>query len=713
MANKQNKKPVQNPVPQSKPSTPKPQDAKKASFNLELSKWPGLTPYLPGLTLFFIFFIVCLCTYQDYGICWDEPYQRMPGVLSYDYIFNGSHELFNTFSDNHGAGYELLLVIFEKIMGLTDSRDIYLMRHLVTNVLFLVSALSAYVLIVRLFKNRFLASMAFIMLVLAPRLYAHSFFNSKDIPFMCMITITLTYCQAAFEKNKPKLFLIAGLFAGYATSIRIMGVLLGGVILFFMAIDLISTLAKKENVKKNLLSILLFSLGFCLMLYLGWPYLWKHPIQYFFESFSAMSHFMWKGSVLMDGQFIPATKLPWTYFPTWFLISNPEIWLVTGFAGIVWIVIDFFRKPAVFFQNTTERNFLIYLINFFAPIMAVILMHSVIYDDWRHLYFVYPPFVLMAIYFLHKMVQTKYKLIVQGICIAEVALTSLFMLQNHPFEQVYFNYFVSHGKESLRKNFELEYWGCSFKQGLEYLVTANPTGPILVNCENQVLLANNLLILHPEDRDRIKFTDPEHADYFITNFRSHPYDYTGNQVAYSVSVLNSTILCVFKQEKDPVKQKLMREETIAELTKSLAINPNDCYAHAQLGDAYFRNGQYDSSVAHHIRALQLDATSVVINDLAGMYFGKQKYREAIELCQKATEVNPTDVNNYTNIGLLYMRMRTYDSAVYILHKAISIDPKYTSAYINMALTYRAMGNMDSAKKYEAEAQKIDPKYKLQ
>ncbi len=712
MANKQNKKTIVNAVPQGNAKAIR-TDETKAKFNLELKSFPGLTPYLPGLILFAIFLFIGFFTYQDYGICWDEVYQRAPGVLSYDYVFNGSQELFNTATDNHGAGYELLLVIFEKMMNLTDSRDIYMMRHIVTNILFLTSALAAYVLIVRLFKNRFLASIGFLMLVLAPRLYAHSFFNSKDIPFMCMITITLMYLQIAFEKNKTKLFLIAGLMAGYATSIRIMGVLLVLIVLFFLVMDLISILIRKEKAKTPLLNILLFFVGFCVTLYLGWPYLWPHPIQYFFESFGALAHFMWKGSVLLNGDYVPGTKLPWTYFPQWFLISNPEIWLITGFAGIVWLVIDVIRNPLQFFRNTNDRQFLIYLGSFFGPILAVILMHSVIYDDWRHLYFVYPPFVLMAVYFINKMLQTRFKMIVQGICILEVALTSLFMYSNHPHNQVYFNYFVSHDKEYLRKNYELEYWGCTYKQGLEYLLASAPAGPIKVNCENEVLLSNNMLILRPEDRARIQFTNPEAADYFMSNFRNHPYDYPGNKPEYTITVLNSTIFAVFKQEKDPVKQKQIREASIIDLTKSLSKNQEDPYLHAQLGDQYFRNGQYDSSVAHHMRALQLNASSVVINELAGNYFGKQRYREAIDLCQKAVELNPGDVNTMGNMGLVYMRIARFDSAIYILHRATAIDPKYTTAYINLALTYKAMGNMDSAKKYEAEAQKTNPQYKLQ
>jgi hypothetical protein len=201
--------------------------------------------YLPGLIMFLVALVIGLLTYQDYGMSWDEPGQRAPGVLSYNYIFHGNMDLFLKANDNHGAGFELLLVFIEKGFKLTDTRDIYLMRHIVTHVFFLISMLGAYVLVYRLFKDRFLACLGFFMIAFMPRLYAHSFFNTKDMPFLAMFIITLAYCQYAFEKNKPMLFLILGLLCGYATSIRIMGMMLAGLIILFLVIDQVNLFIKK------------------------------------------------------------------------------------------------------------------------------------------------------------------------------------------------------------------------------------------------------------------------------------------------------------------------------------------------------------------------------------------------------------------------------------------------------------------------------------
>src|SRR5437879_2274773 len=114
-----------------------------------------LANYLPGIILFSIAVIIGLLTYQDYGVTWDEPDQRGFGVLSYDFIFNGSNDLVTKGTDSHGTGFELLLMLFEKGLKITDSRDVYLMRHLVSHLFFLVSCLFGYVLLFRLFRGKF------------------------------------------------------------------------------------------------------------------------------------------------------------------------------------------------------------------------------------------------------------------------------------------------------------------------------------------------------------------------------------------------------------------------------------------------------------------------------------------------------------------------------------------------------------------------------
>ena len=510
-----------------------------------------LAPYLPGIIALVLLLIVGMATYKDYGMAWDEPAQRGPGLLSFNYIYHGSQELFLTPSDNHGAGYELLLIFIEKGLRLKDPKAIYEMRHIVTNVFFLFSAFFAYILILRLFKDKWLALLGFLMIVLNPRLYGHSFFNSKDMPFLCMVIVMLALCQMAFERQKKWLFLLLGIAAGYATSIRIMGVMHFLIILGFLVIDMLADMKKKEKPAKQLIHIGLFMLGFCSLLYMSWPYIWRSPIKKFGESFTKMASFDWHVSVLFQGKAINSTQIPWNYFPVWFTISNPLLWLIAGFAGVVLIAYFFIKKPLTYFQNTQERNYVLYLATFLAPIFAVIILHSVIYDDWRHLYFVYPPFVFMAIYAIHMLWKGKAKIVLQVACGLQLASLIFFMVRNHPFPQVYFNPLVSHEEEYLRRNYDFEYWACGYKQGLDYIIANDTSHHIKICCEHKTPLDNNILMLPASERDRFVWTtSAPDADYFITNFRLHPTDYPDDahpspNIEYEIQAENSTLMRLY------------------------------------------------------------------------------------------------------------------------------------------------------------------------
>ena len=527
----------------------------KFRFKLEIPSLPWLTPYLPGLILFLFALVITLLTYKDYGVSWDELTQRRLGLLTYDYVFSGSRDLMSCFDRHYGTGFELPLIFFEKWFRLTDTRDILLMRHLVTHIFFLISALSLYILAIRLFKSRFIASLGFVMLAFAPRLYAHSFFNTKDLPFLSMLVVTLMFCQIAFGKNKKLFYFILGALSGYTTSIRILGIMPSSFFLFFLLIDFVVALRNKTKPSRSFLNILSFIGGFSLLLFVAWPFLWSDPVHLLIESYRSFSHYGGAGdfTVLFNGKVYGGENLPWTYIPTWFLISNPEVWLVAGFCGIVALLLGFAKKPLAYLTNTPERNFLLYLMCFFVPVLMVIALHSVLYNDWRHLYFIYPSFVLLALCFIHKIYLSRFRVVVQSVCIVQIAFCGYFMIRNHPFQELYFNNFVSHSPQYLLKSYDLEYWGCSYKQGLEHLLTSDSSKTIKVNCSYKKLFDNKVMLLPEKDRQRLQYADLNDASYFIPHWAGVdiPKDYTLARID-SITVLNSTIYSLFRIEKKPL-----------------------------------------------------------------------------------------------------------------------------------------------------------------
>jgi hypothetical protein len=490
--------------------------------------------YYPGILLLIVAFLISLLTYKDYGIAWDEPAQKLIGDVNYRYVFENDTTLLSFADKEYGAAFELPLIFLEKAFHLTDTREIYIARHLANHLFFLISVFFGYTLIYRLFGKQHLAVIGFIMLAFAPRIYAHSFFNTKDIPFLGAILISLTICQAAFEKLKSYLFLLLGISAGYFTGIRIMGIIPAGLMLALLVTDIVLALIRKQQFKKPLVHLLLFIVGFSVCLYVVWPFLWKDPVGNLLHCFEKLAH-----KEL-------AAKIPMSYLPEWFSITNPPIWLLAGLAGTVWVITDVCRKPMQYINNTLNRNFIIYLFCFLVPCGLVVFFNAVIYDDWRHLYFIYPSFVLLALFFFNELSVRNYTKPLIAIGAAQIAAIAWFMVANHPFQQVYFNRFVSHDKEYLRKHYDFDYWGTSVYQAYLHLLASHPTAVFKVYQPGfDLYISNNLAMLPAESRKRIQLGTMEQSDYFITTYRYHPEDFE-YPVFHAITALNSTIVCIYK-----------------------------------------------------------------------------------------------------------------------------------------------------------------------
>jgi hypothetical protein len=489
-------------------------------------------------------------TFGDYGIAWDEPLQREIGQKTYNYIFKGDKTLNNFKNRDYGVAVELPLIFLEQTYVSHDTRDIYRMRHFTIHLFFLLSAFVFYLLIWILYRNKPLAVFGYLMLLLSPRIYAQSFFNSKDIPFMCMFIICFLVCAIAFRDKKLWHFVLFGILSGLLINIRIMGIVIPAMVTAMILIDMI----RGPYRKKIFIRYFVYSVLTIAVVVLSWPWLWEDPAGRFRIAFSNMSKFRWDNNILMNGTFVKASAVDWKYLPQWFGLTTPVIYLLLGITGFIFLAFRFFRKPLDFIGQTNARNQMIYLACFVGPIMAVILLHSVLYDGWRQMYFIYPAFLLLAIYGLSSILKARFfsgdlpKVIVLILLIASFAGICFTMIKSHPFEDVYFNILLSKKDQYLRKTFELDYWGTSYKQALEDIV-ARDRSPVL-----KIKVANlpgeyNSYILKPEDRKRIRYVETDdQADYFITDYRWHPWDYPypKEKKIFSITIQNSEICSAWK-----------------------------------------------------------------------------------------------------------------------------------------------------------------------
>jgi hypothetical protein len=511
---------------------------------------PFVKKHSVAILVLMAFLVNGFLVYGDYGIAWDEPLQRDIGQKTYDYVMRRDMTLNDFKNRDYGVAVELPLLMLEKTLGVKDSRDIYRMRHLAVHLFFLFSAFFFYLLIWLLYKNRMLAITGLIILLLSPRIYAQSFYNSKDIPFMCMFILSFLLFLIAFRGRRTSHFFLFGILSGILINTRIMGILVPVLVTVLAGLDLIKGPDRKGMIRNYCLYI-----GVTLaVLYFTWPWLWEDPAGRFRIAFVNMSKFRWDNNVLINGNFVHASQVGWKYLPQWFGLTTPVAYLVLGFTGIVYLIVRFFRRPGIYLGNHPERNHLIHLACFAGPVISVIVLHSVLYDAWRQMYFIYPAFLLLAIYGFSSLLKspllspTGSRILAVSLLVLSFTGTAVTMARSHPFEDVYFNILLSKDDQYLRKSYELDYWGTSYKQALEY-IAAHDSSSVLNIQVSTLPGEHNAMILRPEDRKRIRFMGTgEEASYFITNYRWHPWDYpypVRNKI-FSVKVQNSDICSAWK-----------------------------------------------------------------------------------------------------------------------------------------------------------------------
>ncbi|MBI5621180.1 hypothetical protein HY949_05330 [Candidatus Gottesmanbacteria bacterium] len=485
---------------------------------------------------------------------WDDPLARRIGLTTYDYITGKSSEMLTYADRDYGPIFELVLVVGEKLLNVKSPQQIIFLRHFAVFALFFMSSIFFYKLAFHRFGNRLFALLAPLFLMLSPRIFADSFYNTKDMaPFSAMIIATYTMvCYLNTPDRKRAL--AHALASAFLVVVRLPGLIVVVLTVGLYFLDMVMTPQRRQQWRGNLKILGTYGGSFVLLMILFWPYLWINPVGHFFEAFANMSRFTrWDDTVLYLGTFVKAAReLPLHYALVWIAITTPLAYLAFFLLGTGMIIWRFIRNPLEFFSK--YRDDLVFLSWFFIPIVSVIVFHSVLYDGWRHIYFIYPALILIALVGLSALwegVKTlkKGRFIVLGVLGALVWMNMSsvvsFMVLYHPYQNLYFN-LLAGGMKNAKKNFDLDYWGLTFRKGLEYIAATDKDKKIPVFFSFG--FENNIDVLPDADRGRFVPQDkPEGAKYILTNFRWHPQEY-GEELnrVYAVAVDGAIVMSVYK-----------------------------------------------------------------------------------------------------------------------------------------------------------------------
>ena len=515
-------------------------------------------------TLFFIALIIIgILIYKDYGIPWDEAAQIQIGVQNYRFIFKGDPALLSFPDRYYGPIFEIPLLWL-------SARSL-IPRHLAIFLLFVGGLIMFYLLARRLFHNPWWGLLASGVLTASPRIFGDAFYNSKDIPFLVTaIAAILTLVLLSDSLNKKLswrvvcvlLFLHAGASA-VLISTRVAGIVIIPLTLFLVLIEVVKTPSFWKLQLIIFFGYLVLSAGLTILF---WPILWHNPWGEFVNAFIKMSKYPFGRMVLYLGKYFSADKLPWHYLPVWIGITTPLIVLAGILPGIwEWIgsmlnAMGWAKKgkdkiPALksldseIFVWTVIIGWLVF------PIAAIYIFNSVLYDGWRQMFFVYPAIVLISLrglkalykWLLHFNLKSNGIRIAAGLfLLVGLAEPIWFMVRYHPHENVYFNAFAGNPL-TLRQRFELDYWGLSYKQAIDFILTNDPSQNIKIfvaNPPGQDYINGGLT--GAQKSRLIIADDPGNADYFVSEFRWHPEDYPYMDEFYSINIRGTKIMVVYR-----------------------------------------------------------------------------------------------------------------------------------------------------------------------
>ena len=146
------------------------------------------------------------------------------------------------------------------------------------------------------------------------------------------------------------------------------------------------------------------------MIIFFWPYLWENPITNFVTSFKNLSHHDVNIYNFYLGEHIHSKRVPWHYPIIWIFISTPLFYLSLFVIGFIFILRRLIKRILKIEENDSSNDIwrgikeiqdLIFFSSFAVPLIYVIIFNSTLYDGWRHLYFIYPSFLMISLFGLH------------------------------------------------------------------------------------------------------------------------------------------------------------------------------------------------------------------------------------------------------------------------------------------------------------------------
>ena len=499
--------------------------------------------------------VVGAAVLDDYGLGWDEGAQRHIAVANWDALrgISDARERVRAWEHFYGVAFEMPLLLFEygmERLGFRTDQSL-LARHFVAHVFFLLGGCCCALLAHRMFHSRALALLALALFAAHPRLYAASFYNTKDIPFLDVFMIALYLTHRALRRDTVAAYALCGACVGVLINLRIQGWVLFVAVAGLRAFDLAHGRAGRPgHVLATLGAFALAGLG---TLYAVFPSLWSRPLAYA-QAFPLLGNHPTVVGELFQGVQVWSSDLPTLFLPTWIAVSTPPATLLLGALGAVAVCVQLVRRPSGALANVELRFLLLALGVLAASVGAVIAFGARMYDGWRHMFFLHAPLSVLAVFALRTIARNsplRLSRAAQAATLAAALATCAEMARAHPHQYAWFNFLVDRKTpEALGSRYEMDHRGNACWEGLRHLANHYPRTAWVLEDGAYV---RGLWLLPPAQRNGFRLVRPGAGANVVIRCgelltrkprkqerRGEPRD--PKDVIYSRKVHNSTVL---------------------------------------------------------------------------------------------------------------------------------------------------------------------------
>lgn len=498
-----------------------------------------------------IYFLIGLFIYKDFGIGIEEHFQRQNGfywlnkLISYTnyddfkYLVNSKYQQIlladpdlpdPEFFNFYGIIFDLPLAFIETFFDLKSSKFYFEIRHLFIFLIFFISSIYFLKILKNRFDNNSVIFLGLFFYIFSPRIFGDSFYNNKDILFLSILTISISYLFELFEKRNNKNLILFCFFAALATSTRIMGVFLPLMLFVFYFLEY---LINKFSTRIFLLQSFKLFLLYIFFLYLHFPYIWELNI--FNISGWFLNFFFWMDiKVLFNGDYYSIKYLPRSYLPLWIFISTPIIivilFLIGSFNSLKQIFVRILsisetkiNKKGDLWASLNEKKDLFISVSFFSFIFYAIFLNVPMLSGWRHFYFLHFFIIYLSsigINFTFNNLRKYLSVKVINILLLILLLDLIYInYKFHPYQSLYFNNLLT--KNYINKH-HVDFPSISRSDALKFIVEneKNNNNKIYIANASWTPLYNGKDMLTDSEQKKLVFVgqDFDRSDYIYTNF---------------------------------------------------------------------------------------------------------------------------------------------------------------------------------------------------